>query len=479
MKAHSKQFVIGNQPKQVNEDWKTVPIKEALFLSHCPDLSIADAKDQNGEMWHLLGLAVQTDKEKKDPLTEISRASTAQVRDIYKSWAGRWMLIGAAEIHMDCCGLLGCFYTTINGTRWVSSSLAILQQIGGFTPRPETLKHRTGMEWYPLPFTRFEGIYQLLPSQVLNLNTFHIEARKLPGAIKGASYEEILAKLEEKVKHGLLNACRPDKRIFTQLTAGYDSRSVLATLHSLGIKAEAYTTESDHISHADATLPATLSKAAGYRHRYIKRGTFSKEKAALYDFHTAQNSADVDRIKFSEGQWDLFGKEDLVLRGSIFEAGTYRIYHYLGADFTTASMLKYAHLENCPDSFAIKAFSEWMNWVCQTPTEGLDWRDRFYLEQRVAGWLSAIEQSLDLAEPERFTIANCHDILSLMLSPSVEKREARAYYLDLIGNMCPALLRYPFNPPDPKFKKLQKRLIRISKMPLPELYKKLKQKLLK
>ena len=478
MNAHKKQFVIGNQPWHVNDDWKTVPIEEGLFLCHCPDLCVATIKDRNSETWYLLGLAVQTDKEKKDPLTEISRSVTSQVRQIHHCWAGRWILIGAAEIHMDCCGLLGCFYTTVSGARWISSSLAILQEIGGFTPRPETLKHKSGMEWYPLPFSRFEGIYQLLSSQILNLKTLHIEVRNLPKPVSGLSYDEIIKKLEEKVKAGLSNACHPRKRVFIQLTAGYDSRSVLAAIHSLGIDAEAYTTEGVYISHADATLPSKIAKAAGCHHRYIRRGPFSEEKEALYDHHTGRNSADIDRMKYSEGQWDLFRKGDLILRGNMFETGTYRIYHYLGSDFTVASMLKYTHLENRPDCFGVQAFSEWMNWVRQTPMDGLGWQDRFYLEQRVGGWLSAIEQSLDLTEPERFTVANCHDILSLMLSASVEKRSARAYYFDLIRNMCPALLQYPFNPPDPKFKKLQKRLIKINKMPLHELYKKLKHRLL-
>lgn len=478
MNAHKKQFVVGGQPKQVVEDWKTVQLGETLFLSHCPELSVAKAKDLNGEAWHLLGLAVQTDKEKEEPLAEISRFHTVQIRDIYKSWAGRWVLIGTAEIHMDCTGLLGCFYTTIGEARWVSSSLAILQEIGDLTPRPETLKHKTGMEWYPLPQSRFQGVYKLLPSQVLNPETFHLTARALPKPVAGLSYDEVIDKTTEKIKLSLLNVSqRLNKRIYTQLTAGYDSRLVLAGLHALGIKAESYTTESSYIPHADATLPFRLSKVAGYRHRYFKRGKFSKEKEALYDYHTARNSADIDRTKYAEGQWDPFGKGDLILRGGIFEAGRCPyIWKRTGADFTVASILKGMRIQD-PESFSAKAYSEWMDWVVQTPTEGLDWRDRFYLEQRVGGWLSAIEQSLDLTGTERFNVANCHDVISLLLTVPVEKRKGRIYYIDLIRKMCPVLLRYPFNAPDPHYKRLQKRLIRVSKMPLHELFKKFKRKL--
>jgi hypothetical protein len=459
MKAHQRQFVIGNLQKQVNEDWKAVQLSGGLILSYCPQLSVATAKDLNGEVWHLLGLAVQTDKKKSDPITEITHSSTGAVRDIYKSWSGKWMLIGAGEVHLDCCGLLGCFYTSINGARWVSGSLAILQEIGGFTPRPETLTHRKGLEWYPPPTTRFEGVSKLLPSQILNLKTFGIEARGLPKPIPGLPYDAMIDQLAERIKFGLENACRPAKRVFTQLTAGYDSRLVLAAIRSLGIKAEAYTTESYYIAYADVTLPPKLAKLTGYRHRYIKRGPYSKEKEALYDYHTARNCGDIDRAKYAEGQWDPFGKGDLILRGGIFEAGRCEFWKKLGGDFTVQSVLKGVRQQYDPESFIAKAFSEWMKWVDQTPTEGLDWRDRFYIEQRVTGWLSAIEQSLDLTGTDRFNVANCHDIISLMLSAPVEKRKGFVYYVYLIRKLYPALLKYPFNPPEPKFKKLQKRLI--------------------
>lgn len=479
MSAHKRQFLIGNQPKQVKEDWKTVRLGDSFFLSHCPGLLAASAKDLNGETWHLLGLAVQTDKEKEDPLTEISRSATSQIRDIYKSWTGRWILISAAEVHIDFYGMIGCFYATVNEARWISGSLAILQEIGGFTPRPETLKHKSSIEWYPLPTSKFEGVSKLLPTQILNLKTFRVEARALAQPIAGLSYEAIVEKLEDKLKFALVNASRFAKRIFIPLTAGYDSRLLLAITHAAGIKAETYTTGHHYISHADATLPAKLSKMAGYRHHYIKKGRFSKEKEALYDYHTARNTADIDRLKFSHGQWNPFGKGDLILRGGGFEVGRCIYWKRTGADFTIASVLKSVRLGYDPEAYSTKAFLEWMNWAAQTPTEGVDWRDRFYIEQRVAGWLSGVEQSLDLTETECFYLVNCHDIVSLLLSIPVEKRKATAHHIDLIRKMSPALLKHPFNPPDSDFRKLQKKMIRISKKPFPELYKKLRHKFIK
>jgi hypothetical protein len=432
--------------------------------------------DVNGGIWHLLGLAVQTDATKADPLTEIGKASTVDVTKLYTSWAGRWVLVGNTEVHMDCSGMLGCFYTTINEERWISSSLAILQEIGRLSPRRETLKHKDGLEWYPLPLSRFEGVYKLLPSQVLNLKTFHTEARALPKPIAGLSYDAILEKLTEKLKCAIVNVSGSGGPIFIPLTAGYDSRVILAAAQYAGIKAESYTTGHYYISHADVTLPFKLAATVGYRHNYIKKAAFSKEKEALYDYHTAGNTNDIDRTKFSHGQWEPFGKGDLIFRGGLFEIGRCFYWDKMGADLTIKSIMKAVGYDSNPGSFNETALLEWVNWVKQTPTEGLDWRDRFYLEQRVAGWLSSIEQSLDLTGTERFYIINSHNIISLLLSIPVEKRKTSQHHIDLIEKMFPDLLKYPFNLTGPPLKKLQQIISKASRMSLPELYRKVKAK---
>src|SRR5436190_11361125 len=185
MSLHRKQFLIGCHPKKIKADWETLKIGHSLHLSHCPDLSVKKTKDSNGIEWYLLGLAIQTNKQKDDPLTEIANSRTDDVKELYKSWNGRWILVGNNEIHIDCAGLIGCFYTKINEEIWASNSLAILQEIGNLSPRLENLRHRSHLEWYTLPRTRFEGVHKLLPSQFLNLKTFQPVYRPLPQPIKG------------------------------------------------------------------------------------------------------------------------------------------------------------------------------------------------------------------------------------------------------------------------------------------------------
>ncbi len=122
------------------------------------------------------------------------------------------------------------------------------------------------------------------------------------------------------------------------------------------------------------------------------------------------------------------------------------------------------------------AYKEWANWVQKNPVPNLDWRDRFYIEQRVAGWLSAIEQSLDLTGSERFYMANCHHILSLFISIPDEKRRTFQLYNDLIETLHPVLLKFPFNPKNSPFQNLKSKLVKFFHLPFKAQYKKIKEK---
>ena len=96
--------------------------------------------------------------------------------------------------------------------------------------------------------------------------------------------------------------------------------------------------------------------------------------------------------------------------------------------------------------------AEWVEWAATTSYTGLDWRDRLYLEQRIAGWVSSIEQALDLTSYERLYIANCHTYLATVLTLPESARRDGQHHTDLIGRMAPELLRFPFNPADGRWR---------------------------
>src|SRR5439155_8352204 len=175
-RLHRRQFVLGPEPSLAAAGWVSEEITPSLYLSHCPDLPLASVTDKRGIPWRLLGTAVQSDPDAPAPLQQLGDNEASELLGVYGSWVGRWVLISDAELHLDACGLLGCFYRTIHqGSKaelWASSSPALIAALPGREPierRAPRLHWGKKMDWYPPPKSGFAGVSRLLPTQILLL----------------------------------------------------------------------------------------------------------------------------------------------------------------------------------------------------------------------------------------------------------------------------------------------------------------------
>jgi hypothetical protein len=232
---------------------------------------------------------------------------------------------------------------------------------------------------------------------------------------------------------------------------------LLALCLHLNIPIRTYVQEVDRMALGDWLIPPSLTRKEGLQHKRIRRRhRHSDDMLALYDQHTAMHSADVDRLFVARHQWDLGTSRDVVLRGHCF--GVARRYFWsrlqtpstpLGAILDGKSIATYfGEPENSSASDGLK---EWVEWTKQNSDPAIDWRDRFFIEQRLAGWLSAIEQSLDLVNPVRFFPANSGRVLALLLRMPPENRVAAQTHVDIIERLAPRLNKLPYNPPNLHF----------------------------
>ena len=96
-----------------------------------------------------------------------------------------------------------------------------------------------------------------------------------------------------------------------------------------------------------------------------------------------------------------------------------------------------------PTSLSLK---EWIKWRNDHPLEG-DLSDVFYLDQRLAGWLSAVEQSLDITEIVSLHPA-CNDrIIRLLMSCPETWNLNGELQRAVIDTLAPELLSVPINEP--------------------------------
>ncbi len=462
---HRRQFVLGPRAVEPRPGWRARRVG-ALTLSHCPDLRIEPVADAEGAEWCLIGLVSQSDPGRPDPPEAIRRSATGAVRDLYQTWAGRWMLVGNGRVHLDAAGLLGCYYRLDGGECWASSSAVLLirpEEAGTVEIDPRPLVHRHGVEWYPPPRSRFGPIRRLLPSQVLDLARGAVEPRPLLPPLERHGYARIVERLEERLVTALArlprvagahDTRREDARTWVPLTSGLDSRLVLAIAARLGMAQGTYTHERPGLSIGDRLYPPRLARAAGLPHRLVRPGRFSARAEREYDEHTGRQSADVDRRYYARGHWRFLRPGDLILRGGGFESGRCFYYHRLreasGGALPDPEDVA-AWLGEPRSSTAVAGLREWLAHAAADPIEGLDWRDRFYLEQRLGGWLSALEQSLDLIDATRFYVANSAAVYGLLLSLDPERRRTGEHQRELIRRLAPRLLELPFNPDEDRF----------------------------
>ncbi len=486
MLAHRRQFVIGPRPVTIDEGWTTLQLTPTLHLSRCSSLPLTSTRDLDNAPWHLLGLAAQTDPNRPDPIAEISGSRSHEVSERYDSWAGRWVLIGNDELHMDASGLLGCLYavadenSAIPQETWISSSPALLAKLTRSEPWHCDIKQlaQGRMNWYPPPYSRYRSVRRLLPSQVLTLSSGRLRARSLlPDAPPSGNYDAILDELQERLLSALSRLADRFRTVWVPLSAGYDSRLVLALALFAKIPVKTYTMKkvnvwnrsqvntpvSSYVFRADMTLPSEIAREVGLEHHWILKGRFNKDALDLFDHHTGGHTLENDRVYFSHGQWDWAQPSDLILRGQVFEVG--HCFYWkrfpnglpIGLLPPPSVVIEDFGLED--DSVHAQGIRAWLSWASEASTSAIDWRDRMYIEQRIAGWLSPLEQAVDLTLAERFYVVNSARTFALLTAIPEEKRLRRTHHVDLIKRMAPNLLRFPFNPPDPVYRKMTFRIM--------------------
>ena len=445
------------------EGWLSEEIRPSLHLSRCRDLPAQSVTDRRGRKWHLLGIAVQSASGCASPHEQLAGHGSEHLLELYGTWSGRWILVGESELHLDASGLLGCFYRRIQqGSTtelWASSSPALLATLPA-RPRLRSTEPRIhwekGMDWYPPPRSRFAGVSRLLPTQVLSLAPERegVSARPpLMPVPEPRSYENTLDELQRILLTSLTNVRGRGEHLRLPLTAGLDSRLILAAAREVGLRVSTFTFQFRSMATGDRVLPPLLAGELGCEHQFVRPGPLSRRRLNLFDAHTAEHCVDIDRRFFARGQWSSFHPPVLVLRGGVFEVGRC-FYHRKFPDAATDNVAqtiaaRFRFREFHAGSRAhVEGIAEWADWVKRTPCTGLDWRDRLYLEQRLGGWASSIEQALDLTAYERAYIANSHLYISTVLTLPKEVRLVGRHHVDLVRRMAPELLRFPFNPPD-------------------------------
>lgn len=467
--AHRNQYVLGPAPVRVRPDWICVPVGQRLVLSHCPKLRVQHLRSRDGIAHHLLGLAVPCDPDQASIAEHFCRKDAAEIEPWTGYWAGNWLLISERQCLQDASGSLGLMYRRVNGEVWISSSSALLgKHLPDAPPAariPWRVPHNKGTDWIPAPFTMRQDVYKLLPQRTMDprdgaIRAIRFQAREwVPDGLCKA--------LATTLKTILVNWARSGHRQhWVSLTAGLDTRTILAAALATRVGIQTYTTHYPITLRRDLRLPPRLAALAGIPYTMRKLTPLEEhERAARW----AAISEHLDRATFHP-IWDyVSGHDDRVMddgeriytTGNCFELG--QCFYWdkfsnigLGAALPTVDQML--------DTFAFKsawrpepigawraAMQSWIDSLSEPVALDLDWRDRFYLDQRLGGWHAILAQGQSIFDAVRFCPANCLWVFHLLLQFPPEKRRQAFAQKEAIHLLAPALMRLPINPqPWPK-----------------------------
>lgn len=439
-----KQYLLTTE-KRILPGMLEYPIGRFYLYAH-PLMQVQTEETVNGQTVFLLGHAYCMDTAGKSAVEDIHRWDGEDSVALTRFWTGRWTLITETELITDAGGLMTAFYTQKDQNWYISTSLALLAQVAGKTL--EKSVKETGLTWQLLPESRLEDTRGLLCTQKLILgDTLQAENHLWLENMDQLSGEEKCSQIGRLLVNGISNIhIFSGKNICAALTGGKDSRLVLAAILKAGVPFSAYTAEHSAISSADRKIPTVLAKKYGFSHRYIKKEKNDPQRLLDYDRFTAGNSNGADRQFYGCNQFGVLGEDTVVLRGGLFEAGQTYARGYTGdtANTFAAGMRRY-YSDLSGDNAQTAAFENWLKNARENPIEFVDIRDRFYIEQRVGGWAAAIEQSLDINDFTSIQIANCAELLSVLLSATEEERKKLILAYGTIEALMPELMGYDIN----------------------------------
>lgn len=442
-----KQFLIGPSPLE-RKDWNTLQLADGkLYLSYHNKLRITHNAAATavliGDAWQAL-----PDKPSPEELITADKGQLTppQVYEMEQSWCGRYVLIYNNRLTTDACGMLNIFYSATH----VSSSLNILCQITGTELQYPDIAYGVSPSFMLGPYTNYDGILRLLPSQSLNLASLPLaETRPLmpAGITPFTSDQERTQFFVDIFTTALRNMQQhfPQHQVWLALTGGVDSRTTMGLLEASGISYRTFTAWHDRITEGDKDIPPHLAATLGHDHLFIPRGQFSQTKYDDYTVHSAGYAVDQDRNFWAYGQYSQLQDRNplvLILRGSAWGCV---IDHYRHHSNPLDIYRLYPHARHYEPMR--KSIEQWEHIVANDPyNHDINIWTRLFWDQREGCWLGSLEQAYDVMDGiTSIQACNCRLFISTLMGFDQKERFRKLHEKKILRHVCPAICNIPYD----------------------------------
>jgi hypothetical protein len=453
------QFMLGPQFVEELEGWQRHRLGPGLLLTAHPDLEVTVARSESRWL-ALVGYVL-------DPFNAAATNAdlvasllhdVAAGKDLFRAAArlgGRWILIDAdasrTRLFHDAVGVRQVYYTEIGrvGALWCASQPGLLGETLHLPPNVEANAIISSIEWpdgeHRLPGTTspFLGVRRLQPNHYLDLSTGTSHRYWPMERLARVRFEDCVESSSAMLR-GLMESAVRRFPLGISITAGRDSRLVLAAARRIALGASYVTVAKPTQPAWDVEVPAKLLPQLGLTHDIIPWPSHVDEEFARV---FRRNITPHQEVWVPEA-YAVFSYNRLTKVGVTGSAGEHvrqrRRTSLFGEDddnaITPERLVSQARM-----SGSALALEELTAWLSEAPKLGNpSVLDLFRWEGR--NWLATAQLTFDIAWKDVLTPFNCRLLLENMLGVERNLRCGPRFLLftAMTRYLWPEVLQQPF-----------------------------------
>lgn len=459
-----RQFLLARRPLAELAAWTRSRVREYYLHVH-PDLQLTVVNNSNRTLT-MLGYLFDPENCQSSNLEILQRVivATKDFRSLtlaLKPYPGRYAIFyqegECLYLLQDALALREVYYCQLENTVVCGSQPNVLARFAHpkiqKSSDPELLDFvqnhlpgvRNGRLWVGNG-TPYDGVKHLLPNHYLDLRDRESHRYWPNTQLSRIALQEAVSKSAAFLQ-GALKAAAHRHRLMLAVTAGLDSRSLLAASKDIADSVYFFINEEAGLTQqsADIRIPKTIFERIGlpfnihhiqndvpadFKRTFLDNTLYAREKLlpTIYNVYYSQHGNKLNVLGIGEVGRTKFGDEPANVSP-----------HYL------AYMLKYRG-----SPYAIKQCAAWLEDAKKVaPQYGLNIMTLFWWEVLIGNWGCVGNSESDIAI-EEFDPYACHLIYELFLSVDAKYRTFSNNILfdELIRAMWPQLLDVPVNPPD-------------------------------
>lgn len=368
---------------------------------------------------------------------------------------GRWLLITTDSVYPDPLASEPAVYSAEYGM--VASSSGLLP--AAYDEKlVETFDIVGSNRWYPFGLTPKRGVRRLLPNHRLNLNSYEAERHWLGPALGSTALDEAAAAVISAVQ--AVARAFADSGLLVGLTAGQDSRMLLAALRSHIDSVEFVTsiTGKGGSNLVDVQVARALARRYGLVHSIAERrpATDAEKRGWLERTGWTCAGGRIEHMPDKRTRYAPGGRQGHVIQETEAQAKAFahgligelaRAYYWCESDRPDAPLTVEEAVARvkAPALPAVLAGAD--AWLASVPNEDrLRMLDLLYLEHRLGSRYSASLLGSSSTAPTLYPL-NRRDVLDAFIGLGEDHKRSGAIIESVIQRSWPELLEIPFNQP--------------------------------